>query len=212
MSSYARTERAELCALLDRVGPDHPTLCAGWNSYDLAAHLVTRERRPDAAIGIMVRRLAGRTRSVQQQMRDRNSFPELVGMLRGGPPRWSPLGLRGVDEMANAVEFFVHHEDVRRAAPDWKPRELDPELQELLWSRLHQGGRLLFRHVDVGVQLRRTDTGATFAVRPGEPAAELAGLPAELMLYAFGRRAQADVTIIGAEHVVARLASADLRQ
>ena len=212
MSAYARTERAELCALLDRVGPDQPTLCTGWTTYDLAAHLVTRERRPDAAIGIVVRRLAGRTRSVQQQMHDRHSFPELVEMLRDGPPRWSPLGLRGVDEMANAVEFFVHHEDVRRAAPDWKPRELDQELQELLSTRLRQGGRLLLRNVDVGVQLRRTDTGDTFAVRPGEPAAVLAGLPAELMLYAFGRRAQADVTVSGDERAVARLAGADLRQ
>jgi uncharacterized protein (TIGR03085 family) len=212
VSSYARAERAELCALLDRVGPDHPTLCTGWTSYDLAAHLVTRERRPDAAIGIVVRRLAGRTRSVQQQMRDRHSFPELIEMLRDGPPRWSPLGLRSVDEMANAVEFFVHHEDVRRAAADWKPRELDPQFQELLWSRLHHGGRLLFRHVDVGVQLRRTDTGGTFAVRPGEPAVELAGPPAELMLYAFGRRAQADVTVAGDEQTVSRLATADLRQ
>ncbi|HKA69696.1 MAG TPA: TIGR03085 family metal-binding protein [Actinomycetes bacterium] len=212
MSSYARTERAELCALLDRVGPEHPTLCAGWSSYDLAAHLVTRERRPDAAIGIVVRQLAGRTRSVQQRMRDRHSFSELITMLRDGPPRWSPIGLPGVDEMANGVEFFVHHEDVRRAGPDWTPRELDPGLVELLWSRLQQGGRLLFRSVDVGVRLHRTDTGTTFAVRPGEPAVVLAGLPAELMLYAFGRRAQADVTVTGDQPAVSRLARAKLRQ
>lgn len=210
MSSYAHAERAELCELLERVGPEHPTLCAGWDSYDLAAHLVTRERRPDAAAGIVVRRLAGHTRSVQRQMRDRHSFPELIRMLRDGPPRWSPLGLPGVDEMANAVEFFVHHEDVRRAGPDWKSRELDPRFQDLLWTRLRQGGRLLLRRVDVGVRLRRTDTGDTFAVRPGEPAAELAGLPAELTLYAFGRGAHVAVT--GDQHAVSRLAGANLRQ
>jgi len=212
VTSYAQAERAMLCALLERVGPEHPTLCAGWDSYDLAAHLVTRERRPDAAVGIVIRRLAGHTRSVQRQMRDRHSFPELIKMLRDGPPRWSPLGLPGVDEMANAVEFFVHHEDVRRAAPEWTARDLDPEFQDLFWSRLHQGGRLLFRSVDVGVRVQRTDTGATFAVRPGEPVAALAGLPAELMLYAFGRRDQALVTVTGDARAVSGLASADLRQ
>lgn len=212
MSSYARTERAQLCTLLERVGPDHPTLCTGWNSYDLAAHLVTRERRPDAAAGILIRALAGRTRAVQDHVRDSHSFAELIGLLRDGPPRWSPVGLPGVDEVANAVEFFVHHEDVRRAAPEWAPRELDPKLQDLFWSRLRKGGRLLFRSVDTGVQLHRTDTGATFAVRPGEPAALVAGLPAELMLYAFGRRAQANVAVSGDEDAVAKLTKARLKQ
>jgi len=212
VSSYARVERAELCALLERVGPEHPTLCAGWNTYDLAAHLVTRERRPDAAAGILLKPLAGRTRSVQQRMHDTHSYTELIGLLRDGPPRWSPLGLPGADEAANAAEFFVHHEDVRRAAPGWTARELDPKLQDLLWSRLRRGGRLLFRAVHVGVQLHRIDTGATFAVRPGEPAAIVAGLPAELMLYAFGRRPQTNVTVTGDPDAVKRLNEARLKQ
>jgi len=212
VTSHARAERAELCALLERVGPDHRTLCAGWNTYDLAAHLVTRERRPDAAAGILIKPLAGRTRSVQQKMHDTHSYAELIGLVRDGPPRWSPLGLPGADEAANTVEFFVHHEDVRRAAPEWTARELDPKLQDAFWSRLRRGGRLLFRGVDVGVQLHRTDTGATLAVRPGEPAAIVAGLPAELMLYAFGRRAQANVTVTGDPYAVKRLNEARLTQ
>jgi uncharacterized protein (TIGR03083 family) len=46
--TLARAERAALCDLFDEVGPDAPTLCAGWTTRDLAAHLVIRERRADA--------------------------------------------------------------------------------------------------------------------------------------------------------------------
>lgn len=34
-------------------GPDAPTLGAGWKTRDLAAHLVVRESRPDAAAGVI---------------------------------------------------------------------------------------------------------------------------------------------------------------
>ena len=43
----------------DETGPDGPTLCEGWQTRDLAAHLVLRERRPDAAAGVMGGPLAG---------------------------------------------------------------------------------------------------------------------------------------------------------
>ena len=47
----SQRERWALCDLLTELGPDSPTLCAGWRSADLAAHLLTRERRPDTALG-----------------------------------------------------------------------------------------------------------------------------------------------------------------
>lgn len=205
VSSHARTERAQLCTLFEQVGPDHPTLCTGWTCYDLAAHLVLRERRPDAAPGILIKGLAGRTRSVQRQLRASHTFAELVGLLRDGPPRWSPYAVHAVDESANTVEFFVHHEDVRRAAEGWQPRELDPGLTEALWSRLRRGGRLFFRRAPVGVALHRPDTGATIQVRDGEPAAVISGPPAELLMYAFGRRSHANVTLGGDPAAVQRL-------
>ncbi|MGH8989581.1 MAG: TIGR03085 family metal-binding protein, partial [Acidimicrobiales bacterium] len=110
MSAYAQSERRELCELLDEVGPDAPTLCEGWNAQDLAAHLVLRERRPDAAVGILVRRLRPYTDRVQRELRDR-PWPSLVDKVRSGPPAL----LRPVDELVNVVELFVHHEDLRRA-------------------------------------------------------------------------------------------------
>ncbi len=107
--SYSREERLALCALLDKTGPDAPTLCEGWTTGDLAAHLVLREHRPDAAPGVIGGLLAGYTERVQKRIKARTPFPELVRIIRSGPPRLSPMAIPGVDERANAVEFFVHH-------------------------------------------------------------------------------------------------------
>ena len=46
-------ERDELCDLFVARGPDAPTLCEGWTTADLAAHLVVRERNPLAGPGIV---------------------------------------------------------------------------------------------------------------------------------------------------------------
>ncbi|MFM7872077.1 MAG: maleylpyruvate isomerase N-terminal domain-containing protein, partial [Actinomycetota bacterium] len=56
MSNPARTERDLICDLFTNFGPDAPTLCAGWTTRDLAAHIAVRERRPDAAAGILIER------------------------------------------------------------------------------------------------------------------------------------------------------------
>jgi uncharacterized protein (TIGR03085 family) len=52
--SHSRDERAALTDLMATLGPDAPTLCGGWTTRDLAAHLVVRERRPDIGIGAIV--------------------------------------------------------------------------------------------------------------------------------------------------------------
>ncbi len=114
--SFARDERSALCALLDETGPAAPTLCEGWRTLELAAHLVLRERRLDAAAGVLGGPLAGHTERVQRTLIERTPFPQLVAAIRSGPPRLSPFRIPGVDERANVVEYFVHHEDVRRAA------------------------------------------------------------------------------------------------
>ena len=53
----------------------------------------------------------------------------------------------------------MHHEDVRRAQPDWQPREISPELADVLWSRLGMA-RLMLRKAPVGVELVRADDPA----------------------------------------------------
>ena len=66
MTRFANVERRALCDTFERVGPDAPTLCSPWLTRDLAAHLVVRERRPDAAAGIWVPGLARRAVHVQK--------------------------------------------------------------------------------------------------------------------------------------------------
>ena len=96
MSSPARAERAALCDLFLEVGPDAPTLCGGWTTRDLAAHLVVRERRPDAAPGIVSRVLAGHSEKVRIAETER-PWPELVERVRSGPPVWNPMRFEPVD-------------------------------------------------------------------------------------------------------------------
>ena len=54
--TFARSERAALCDLLDEVGPHAPTLCEGWDTHDLAAHVWVRETDPIGASGIVAKR------------------------------------------------------------------------------------------------------------------------------------------------------------
>ncbi|HSA49341.1 MAG TPA: TIGR03085 family metal-binding protein [Yinghuangia sp.] len=205
MASHARTERAALADLLSEVGPDAPTLCAGWTTRDLAAHLVVRERRPDSSPGIVFKPLAGYTDKVRLKAAAR-PYEQLVHLVRTGPPRLSLFGIPGVDAAANTLEYFVHLEDVRRARPDFAPRALDPELTEYLWKRVRTGAKLMLRKVPVGVELRRADTAdAPVRVRKGEPVVAIAGPPGELLLYVYGRKDQALVTVEGDEDAVRRL-------
>ncbi len=108
MTNTARTERRALADTLERVGPDARTLCAGWNARDLAAHLVLRENRPDAAPGIVLPPLSRWTARVQTSMA-RRPFGELVETLRSGPPRWSPTRVPALDRTVNLAECLVHH-------------------------------------------------------------------------------------------------------
>src|SRR5207248_6880041 len=106
-----------LSDLFDRLGPNEPTLCAGWTTRDLAAHLVVRESRLDASVGIVVHAFAGYLARVQGKVAAK-PFDRIVGALRTGPPRWSPYRISAIGEAANNIEFFVHHEDVRRTQAD----------------------------------------------------------------------------------------------
>ncbi len=129
--TLARTERAALADLFAELGPDQPTLCEGWTTADLLVHLQIRERRPDAAIGVFLPPLAGWTARVSAEYRQR-PWDEQIQALRSGPPAYSPLGWGPVDDKANSMEMFIHHEDARRGQPDWQPRELDEQTREQL--------------------------------------------------------------------------------
>lgn len=202
MTTLAAHERQELSLLLDQVGPDAPTLCGDWTTRDLAAHLVIREGRPDAAVGIFLPPLAGYTARVQRGAAER-SWPELVEQFRSGPPGWSLMRLSPMAEKINGVEFFVHHEDVRRARPAWAPRSADPQRSTQLWYMLARMGRLCYRKSPVGVVLRRPD-GTQRVARRGDRTVTVVGAPDELMLHAYGRD-EAVVDLEGARADIADL-------
>ena len=99
--SVAQRERAALVDTLRRVGPDAPTLCEGWKTRDLAAHLMIREYRPDAAPGILIPLLASHTAKVQNKVAEQTGWEELVDKVASGPPIYSPLKL--LDPVANVA-------------------------------------------------------------------------------------------------------------
>ena len=185
MTRPAQRERRALADLFSAVGPDAPTLCEGWRTADLAAHLVVRERRPDAALGLVVPPLSGQLERVQRQVRDRRAWPDLVATVRSGPP----LLLRPafIDGPMNAAEFFTHHEDVRRAQPHWEPRDPGDDLERALWSRLKLMARVLRRSVRVGLVLEAPGYGR-ITVKAADPSVTVVGPPSELALVAFGRQ------------------------
>lgn len=183
----AQRERQQMADLMESVGPDAPTLCEGWAVRDLAAHLVTRERRPDAMPGILLPALAGHTERVQSGYAKRD-FAALLGLLRSGPPVYSPFW--AIDGQANLGEMFIHHEDVRRAREDWQPREMSAKTQDAFWRSLKLIAKRSYRKSPVTIALARDDNGDTATpVHKGGPMVTLRGAPSELLMHAFGRDA-----------------------
>ncbi len=191
MTSYSRAERIALCDLFDQLGPEALTLCAGWTTQELTAHLFIRERRPMAAPGIILSPLSQLVESSMVAAQEKYDYTELVAKLRGGAPKWSPF--RYLDEQLNLLEYFVHHEDVLRAQPGWEPRDLGDDMQDALWGRLAAMLRLKSTKGAVGIILQRADNGDVLRLRAGADAITMVGTPAELVLYAFGRKDAAQV-------------------
>ena len=182
-------ERAALCDTLDKYGPDAPTLCEGWLTLDLAAHMVVREARSDAALGLV---LPGPFQRHLQAVTDRyaaKGYDTLVGMLRTGPP---VMHRRGPLAAANVNENFVHHEDVRRANGEG-PRAADADLDAVLWRMLGFGSRLARRRVKGAALTWRTTDGQEVVVSKDGAPVVVSGPVPELTLFMAGRKEAADV-------------------
>jgi uncharacterized protein (TIGR03085 family) len=197
-------ERLALCELFEALGPTAPTLIQGWNTHGLAAHLVLRERDPIAGPCMVLpgpfQRIAERRRLrlVRQQ-----EFARLIVRLRSGPPVGF-FRIGWVRSMASLNEFFVHHEDVRRANGLASRDPLSPALDIALWRNLGRGGRYLSRRLrGAGLELRWAGTSARLTPRPGQPAACISGSPGEILLYLFGRQDAASVEVRGSAAALA---------
>jgi uncharacterized protein (TIGR03085 family) len=206
VTNHARAERLALCSTLLQVGPAAETLCEGWLTRDLAAHLTLRDHRPDAQVGTHIPALAGYTQALQDKAAAR-PFGELVDAVRSGPPLWSPTRLAAVDRVVNTAEFYVHHEDVLRAQPGWTPRPVSKSLQRALWPVCATVAQVAMRSAPVSVELVAPGYGRK-VVTGGEPLVQVEGAPGELLLFVFGRRQVAQVQLAGPPGAVEQLVGA----
>jgi uncharacterized protein (TIGR03085 family) len=196
------SERSELCDLFADLGPDAPTLCEGWTTLDLAAHLVVRERDPRSGLAILGGdRFAGLEQKLMDGARARG-FDALVDTLRSGPPL-VPWRLPGLRTVLNTNEWFIHHEDVRRANGQG-PRDR-PDVDAALWPMLRRLAPVMVRRVKgAGLALSAHGFGDVPA-RGSGPSARVEGGPQELALFLFGRRAAAQVDVSGPDEALAAL-------
>ena len=207
--TLAQTERATLADLFDRLGPDEPTRCEGWQTGDLLAHLLIRERRPDAAPGMFLSFAKPWAAKVAEGYKAM-PWHEAVQLYRSGPPRWNPTRYGAIDEAANGGEMFIHHEDVRRGRSEWEPREFDAATSATLEKLVDSAFvRMAVRKAGVGVVAALPD-GRRIVLRKGEPTVVVSGAPGEVLIWASGRPA-ARVELTGSQQGIEALETAGLR-
>lgn len=181
--TWTATERAEIARTLLDAGPGAPTLCAGWQTQHLAAHLVLRDRSP-------WRMSPGRLESVAASSADPAGYAALVAQVAEGPGRLAPG--YWFSEQMNLLELFVHSEDVRRAGAEGATStQVDPEQAAALWKQFRLFSKLLLRPAPVGVVLVVADGPRTVARKPrsGTGSVVVTGDLADVVLFAFGRGA-----------------------
>jgi uncharacterized protein (TIGR03085 family) len=206
MEQMSRTERAALCNSALEAGESAPTLCGDWTVKDLVVHLLVRERDPVAAPGIVIPPLSGLTRWSERRMAD-HDFATLVERVRGGPPIWSVMAVPAVDRTLNTLEYFVHHEDIRRAQPGWKPRELTDREQRIVFKAVSVAGKGFVKPAGVPVEIRwpTADRQRSAVLARGADPVVITGEPAELTMYLFGRDQYVGLSFDGPEERVASL-------
>lgn len=210
---FVDPSREVLAETLLAAGPHSPTLCAGWQTKELAAHLYLRDRRPSVGIGALIKPLAvvseKATRKLAARSASVGAYEKLVNDFRKGHPVYSPMRVPSIDTSTNLIEYFVHTEDVRRATSRWAPRALDEDYSNALWDELIKRAAILYRGVDLGIVLVRTD-GPRHVAKRAPVSVAIIGDPGELLMHAHGRTRHALVTFEGEPDAVALLESAEV--
>ncbi len=207
MTSFAKRERSAICQTLRKLGPDQPTLCQGWSTKDLLVHLIVRENRPDAAVGLFIPFLSSYTDSVSKKYSEK-SFEDLIMIFENGPKSPSPFSLPKVDELANTFEFLVHHEDILRAQDNYQPRKLSEEDAKFVWSRFTKSAVFFMRKIKVGV-VAKTDQGI-YTLKRGNDVVTISGNLIDLVMFAFGRKNTTEINFEGNPTAVEKLKNSDL--
>jgi uncharacterized protein (TIGR03085 family) len=207
MTDLDLSERHDLVDLMAELGPDAPTLCEGWTTRHLAAHLAIRERDLRAGPGIIFGGpFAGYTDKLMTKEMKR-PYDDILARVRT-PPR-GPLSIPAVRSAMSFVEYLVHHEDVRRANGD-EPRIDRPDLQAEAWKALSRLGPLMVRKAETGREIELIATGTTTGSKSfgkGPTGVVIMGEPVELLLYLEGRAAV--ISIAGSPEDVAAVDAAN---
>lgn len=221
---FTAASRDALVEALLSAGPGRPTLCEGWNTEHLAAHIVLRESSPLVA-GLLfpplARSLERRTKALgdsasapdaYQRLTERVAAgPRPAARFRGGARTARTAGSSGgiigrlkdsgaarkAAQATNLLEFFVHTEDVRRAQDRWAPRHLADDYADALFAEFTRRARLMYRSEPTGIVLARS-TGQRVVARPAPrdgSSQTIAGPAGELVMHGFGRRGHALVLV-----------------
>lgn len=209
MVSHVVAERSDLRDTLAEVGPDCPTLCTGWDTRTLLAHMILRER---SVIELATRlRLPRASVAAEKALADftaRHSYAAMLAAFDHGAPLWSPLALGPAREVFNLLEYVVHHEDVRRVDPSVQPRDLPADRQRAIFERLRGFARVTMRSAPDPVRLQWSHR--TIDIGRGPKTVTVKGDPLELALFAYGRQAVAVVEYTGDPAAIRRMQGARL--
>lgn len=209
-SNFVDASRDALVSALLAAGPNQPTLCDGWQTQHLAAHIYLRESTP-APPGRLSKALAKRLESRTLQLGDDSSSPKnyqkLVSRIARGPERPDKPRRRSLldrlkrssvaqrfTSMNNLMEFFVHTEDIRRAQPRWAPRRLSNEYADALFEQLRIQAKHYYKDAKTGYVLVRSN-GERIEAKKGQAHTYVTGPAGELVMHALGRHDHALVLI-----------------
>lgn len=187
--SLATRQRAQLIDLFKDLGPFAPTLCEGWKTQDLAAHLWIREHKPWAMLGVASERFKDLTDRIQMDALHTHGYPELVERLRK-----PSLLMRPLDKVVNGAEFFIHHMDVLRA--NGRDQEISPRDENSLRTPLKMFATKAAKAYGDRVVIDTND-GKQLELGQGSRPVHVVGKPSEVLLFVAGRTDHAKVELIG---------------
>ena len=175
--------------------PGRPTLCEGWTTRDLTAHLVIRESRPDASAGIVLPPLTRWTDKVQASAGAGHSG---CWWSKCAPDLRDSGGFNAAQSGRPGEHDGVFRPSRRRppSTAGLATRDLDVEVRQELFKRLLGNRKMLYRTSPVPV-LEPTDVPDAEPRATPSGAVVLRGPIAELVMHAYGREAVRDVEVLG---------------
>lgn len=152
------SERAALVTSLSAVGPSARTDCGDWTALDLAAHLVSEERRGGVVVflarclavrGVVLTDPKGIERLIRRERR--HGYGALLDRLRRPAPR---LLMRHGIAAVTLFEVWMHHDDL--AGPNGLSHDVPVHLHEVIPTLVRYQARRLPAGVALAVS---TDDG-----------------------------------------------------